>query len=54
MKLVAEDMYWAEIPFLYRIHEEPDEEKINSFNKLIHNFGYILKAQEIHPKELQN
>lgn len=51
---VAEDMYWAEVPFLYRIHEEPDEEKIESLNKILNNFGYIIKgSQEIHPKELQ-
>lgn len=51
---VAEYMYWADIPFLYRIHEDPDMEKINEFNKFIHNFGYHLKGtQEIHPKELQ-
>lgn len=51
---VAEYMYWTEIPFLYRIHEDPDIEKINEFNKFIHNFGYHLKgSQEIHPKELQ-
>ncbi|MBZ2174166.1 ribonuclease R [Schnuerera sp. xch1] len=51
---VAEQMYWAEVPFLFRIHEEPDDEKINSFNKIIHNFGYMIKgSQEIHPKELQ-
>lgn len=51
---VAEYMYWTDIPFLYRIHEDPDIEKINDFNKFIHNFGYHLKGtQEIHPKELQ-
>lgn len=51
---VAEYMYWTDIPFLYRIHEDPDMEKINEFNKFIHNFGYHLKGtQEIHPKELQ-
>lgn len=51
---VAEYMYWADNPFLYRIHEDPDMEKINEFNKFIHNFGYHLKGtQEIHPKELQ-
>ncbi len=51
---VAEYMYWTDVPFLYRIHEEPDIEKINEFNKFIHNFGYHLKgSQEIHPKELQ-
>ena len=28
---IAEYMYWAEVPFIYRIHEEPDEEKNRSF-----------------------
>ncbi len=51
---IAENMYWAEIPFLYRIHEEPSEEKISEFNKIIHNFGYMIKGtQELHPKEFQ-
>lgn len=51
---VAERFFWAEVPFLYRIHEEPSEEKMASFSKLIHNFGYRFKGQnEVHPKELQ-
>lgn len=50
---VAEQFFWAEIPFLYRVHEEPNEERIASFAKFIHNFGYVLKGKEIHPKELQ-
>ena len=51
---VAEYMYWSEIPFVYRVHEDPDEGKINEFNKFIHNFGYHLKGEsEVHPKELQ-
>ena len=51
---VSEQFFWAEIPFLYRIHEEPSSEKITNFNKLIRNFGYMIKnTQEIHPKELQ-
>ncbi|CCQ95219.1 Ribonuclease R [[Clostridium] ultunense Esp] len=51
---IAEYMYWSEVPFLYRVHEEPDMEKINSFNKFVHNFGYMIKGtQEVHPKELQ-
>ena len=52
---IAEEMYWGDLPFLYRIHENPDMEKIETFNKFIHNFGYNIKGtQEIHPKELQN
>ena len=52
---VAEDYYWQEIPFLYRIHEKPDEEKMAKLGTFINNFGYTLRMPggEIHPKELQ-
>lgn len=51
---VAEHMYWTELPFIYRIHEDPDPEKIAVFNEFIHNFGYFVKgANEVHPKALQ-
>jgi len=53
---VAEYMSWNEVPFVYRIHEEPTVEKLLDFNEFIHNFGYHLKGigGEIHPKSLQN
>lgn len=53
---VAEYMTWNEVPFVYRIHEEPTVEKLLDFNEFIHNFGYHLKGigGEIHPKALQN
>ena len=53
---VAEFMTWNETPFVYRIHEEPEVEKLLEFNEFIHNFGYHLKGTggEIHPKTLQN
>ena len=50
---VAEHYYWLNMPFVYRVHEEPDEEKMYEFSKFIHNFGYTLKGNNIHPKELQ-
>ncbi|MFA9424220.1 MAG: ribonuclease R [Sedimentibacter sp.] len=51
---VAENYYWMNMPFVYRIHEEPDEEKILEFTKFVHNLGYTLKgSNNIHPKELQ-
>ena len=37
---VAEDFFWQEIPFVYRVHESPDEEKIKRLGVLIQNFGY--------------
>ncbi|NLY43681.1 MAG: ribonuclease R [Clostridiaceae bacterium] len=51
---VAEHMYWTGVPFVYRVHEDPDPEKIESFNLLIYNLGYHLKGiAKIHPKSLQ-
>jgi len=51
---VAENYYWLNMPFVYRIHEDPDEEKMYEFSKFIHNLGYTLKgSNEVHPKELQ-
>ncbi|NLW12796.1 MAG: ribonuclease R, partial [Clostridiaceae bacterium] len=53
---VAAFMTWNEIPFVYRIHEEPTVEKILEFNDFIHNFGHHLKGVggKIHPKSLQS
>jgi ribonuclease R len=50
---VAEHYYWLNMPFVYRIHEDPEDEKMYEFGKFIHNLGYTLKGQGIHPKELQ-
>ncbi len=52
---VAEDYFWQEVPFLYRTHEKPDEEKMKRLGMFINNFGYTLRMPggEVHPKELQ-
>lgn len=52
---VAEEYHWLEVPFLYRIHENPDAQKITQLNTFIHNFGFKLKSksQNVHPKEMQ-
>lgn len=52
---VAEDYFWQEIPFVYRTHETPDEEKIRTLATFINNFGYSMHigANEIRPKEVQ-
>ncbi|WP_125153440.1 ribonuclease R [Clostridium rectalis] len=52
---VAEHMFWSNTPFVYRIHEDPDLEKLNHFNEFVHNLGYVVKiTKEIHPKSLQS
>jgi len=52
---IAQHVFWRNIPFMYRIHEDPDIEKMLEFNEFIHNFGYHLKGigGRIHPKTLQ-
>lgn len=55
-RTVAEEYFWQELPFVYRVHETPDVEKINELNTFVENFGYVLKTNqdgEIHPKEIQ-
>jgi len=51
-KTVAEEFFWTEIPFVYRVHEKPSPEKIRSFNDFAKNMGYRLSAsREPHPGE---
>ena len=51
---VAEHFYWLNVPFVYRIHEEPNSEKILSLAQFVKNLGYKLKvSQRVHPKALQ-
>lgn len=52
---VAENAFWQEIPFMYRTHLEPDEEKLKKMEQFIRGFGYYLKKKdgEIHPREIQ-
>lgn len=52
---VAEHFHWMEVPFIYRIHEEPKEDKLRKFFEFITNFGYIVKgtANDVHPRALQ-
>jgi len=52
---VAEHFFWTNTPFVYRIHEDPDEEKIAVLNEFVHNLGYSIKgAKKIHPRALQD
>ena len=51
---VAEEYFWREVPFLYRTHEVPDEEKIKKLSTFINNFGYYIHVHdEVKPKEIQ-
>jgi ribonuclease R len=52
---VAEHIYWQELPFVYRIHDEPSFDDLESLNSFLHAFGYHIHSnkEEIHPKSFQ-
>jgi ribonuclease R len=55
---VAEYAFWAELPFVYRVHEAPSTDKITEFNEFMRNFNMAIKGKfddenPIHPKALQ-
>lgn len=49
---IAEKFFWLEAPFIYRVHEAPDMEKVDELNKFLYNLGYKIKTSkdEVHPK----
>jgi len=60
---VAQHFYWMEIPFVYRVHDIPDPDRLQKLAAFINNFGYYMKSVgragakvgsgEVHPKEFQ-
>ncbi|MED0653859.1 ribonuclease R [Anoxybacillus geothermalis] len=52
---VAEHFHWLNVPFMYRVHEDPKPEKLQRFLEFITNFGYVVKGtgNQIHPRALQ-
>ena len=50
---IAEKFYWLDAPFIYRVHEEPDLDKVKELNKFLFNFGLKVKIsnEKVYPKE---
>src|SRR5690625_3693917 len=53
---VAEHFHWMDLPFIHRVHENPDEGKLQQFFEFLAGLGYSVKgtAQDVHPQALQN
>lgn len=50
---IAEKFYYLELPFIYRIHETPDEEKLRDLNEILGKYHKRVKGiKNIHPKAL--
>lgn len=52
---IAEHFHWLDVPFVHRIHENPDETKLDHFFEFLAGLGHVVKgtANDIHPLELQ-
>ncbi len=53
---VATHIYYMELPFIYRVHGEPSEEKIQNFMRFVNILGYKINARidRITPQTMQN
>ncbi len=49
---IAEKFYWLEAPFIYRVHEVPDLDKVKELNAFLWNLGYKIKVTQdtVHSK----
>jgi ribonuclease R len=53
-EVVAEKLFWQEIPAIYRVHEDPDKAKISVLNESLAKFGYYIKnLDDLHPGKFQ-
>ncbi|MDD2628421.1 MAG: RNB domain-containing ribonuclease [Clostridia bacterium] len=56
-KVIAETFFHLEAPFIYRIHEEPDVDKLRELNETLKNLGLntsIKGINKIHPKSISD
>ena len=53
---VAEHFYWMEVPFLYRVHEKPETEKLEKLKIFLRSFGIMLRGNRssIHPRAISS
>ena len=53
---VANHIYFMNLPFLYRIHEQPKEEKVRSFLSFVSGLGYHVNGdlRNLNPITIQN
>ena len=51
---IAEKFYWLDAPFIYRVHEDPDIDKVKDLNKFLFDFGLKMKItnDKLYPTEV--
>ena len=53
---VSSHIFYQDLPSIYRVHDKPDQEKIQSFLNFLSLRGYVVtgKNKVVSPKDLQN
>ena len=52
---IAKKFYFLDLPFIYRVHEKPDEEKLRNLNEILNGYGKIIKlTKNLRPKVLSS
>lgn len=53
---VAEHFFWMEIPFIYRVHEKPEMDRIESLKAFLRSMDIVLKgnSENIHPRTIRS
>ena len=51
---VAEHFKWMDLPFIYRVHEQPKLKKLQQFANIVKPLGYTIKGslEHVFPNEL--
>lgn len=51
---IAQHFKWLDLPFIYRVHENPKADKLKNFSIVARTLGYTIKGslEDIHSKEL--
>ena len=51
---VAKHFKWLDLPFIYRVHENPRTDRLQKFSTIARTLGYTIKGslEDIHSKEL--
>jgi ribonuclease R len=52
-EVVARHLEGLEVPSIYRIHEEPDPAKVESFAEMVSTFGLKFRPKRVSPAEFQ-
>ncbi len=50
---IAEKYFYCDVPFIYRVHEKPKSEKLESFSQFINELGFThkWKKETVHSKD---